>query len=396
MTQHFLDGDTPGRSTLRRGMLQHQARKRPWGKRYAIAAGIVGFVLLIIYLIQYRVLPSTGPLSALYWLHDILWLTLRGHLWTAIFPYSLVWLVPVAGFGALAAIEWLSPMSTVGLQRRATLLWFRMWPGARTTLPPPDPTLLHHPVADGTFAPPPERKVPFRCQVARDEWVALSQDLRRASVSGLDPRPGIGRRTMRMAVLWARLDPVDSRALLAVIETLALLDDREASEFSQAVHDALNTSLQSENTDPPRYLLLMQRLARARKPDEPLPLDELIGDIPSNFAPVLRSQGLLDVLTLATAIVAMGWAARHAETDRLSRIASQWFDDIATRRTAAGLIYDRSEIAVIDSAMSLVDHPFWAMLAERRTQSRPKGPWLSAFGGYPDGAESFADRGVLE
>ena len=96
-----------GRSTLLRAGLRSPARQRSWVARWfafgVVTAAVAAFVLAVATVYFDR----QGIAFPIYWLHDHLWLPLRGWLWTAPFPGSLIWLVPVVAILALTLIEFL-------------------------------------------------------------------------------------------------------------------------------------------------------------------------------------------------------------------------------------------------------------------------------------------------
>lgn len=389
MSWRFLDGDVAGRSSLRRGALKHRRRARPYVLRYAAAAVIVTILAALYLLAQTRDLPANGPLALFYWLHDTIWLTLRGHLWTALFPYALLWLVPLAGFVIVIATEWLTPAHTTGLQRKLVLAWLRLGSGHGFRLP-----VFH----GGALKPPADAQtsrtsVGFRCQVVRDEWLHGWVAAQRRLRAGEGVSPLLARRLAMMAAAWARCDPADIRSVLAIAETLALVPSPEGIELARAAVASLAPSRAGVEREQPVAHGVVLQLARAiaEAPGDASPGPVLLAPVPE--APARRGSGALDVAGLAASCVAMGWAA--GRDPDLAGLSNQWFADLARRRVSSALVHDSADAAAIEAAMALVDFEFWAGRAEAPSRRRPRGAWLERFAHYPDSAEAFAEEGAL-
>ena len=92
-------------------LLQNQARApyvRPRARRFALVAG-GGLVLLLVGLMtSLKLWPSFAPFDAIYRFHDEVWLWLKGWLWTAWYPYSLILWLPTGLFVALMLWGWTS------------------------------------------------------------------------------------------------------------------------------------------------------------------------------------------------------------------------------------------------------------------------------------------------
>ncbi|WP_238364631.1 hypothetical protein [Mesobacterium pallidum] len=396
MTHDLLDGGVPGRSTLRRGRLDHRGRRRPYLGRWIAAIGAGLAIGGPVYLVEARLLPMTGPLSLLYTLHDRAWLTLRGHLWTALFPQALAWLIPLVVLSGIALVEWLTPAGTTRLHRRAVLLWHRLGARPGHALPPIDPRVLAGPGPDDAAPRRADIRHGFRARVARNEWQGCWRAARRRHLDGAEIAPQDARRMAEMAVTFLRLSPADPRAVLALAESMALLPGPEGVALARALHDALVAGRGAQDTTPPAFELL-GRLAEAIATDPAPAPGDLVRACTLHQARIVPGQALPDRLALAAACIALGWAAGRAPGRAAP--AQHWFDGLATRRIAAALpaptAETLSEAAEIDTAMALVDMPLWAGQAERGATPRAAGGWLAGFSRYPDGAEIFAAEGRL-
>ena len=96
------------RSAFRLAGYRGVPRQRKFLQRWTIfsAALIVGAGL--IWLVETQQLGTQGPGAVLYWLHDTYYLTAKGRIWTAWFPYVLIWLVPTLFFALLLLFEFLA------------------------------------------------------------------------------------------------------------------------------------------------------------------------------------------------------------------------------------------------------------------------------------------------
>lgn len=113
----------PGRSRMRR-IAQHrpEVRERPLMRRWGIALLCTGVVTGLILAVARRSFATDGLIVPVYWMHDQVYLPLKGQFWTAMFPYALLWLVPTAVIAAVLLVEWLSRHGPVRAIHRAAIL----------------------------------------------------------------------------------------------------------------------------------------------------------------------------------------------------------------------------------------------------------------------------------
>ncbi len=121
MTHDTGQALVPTRSLLRRIGLGGAMRKRNLVRRWLIVSAGLGTIALTIWATRMRRFDPHGPGAALYWAHDALYLPLKGYLWTALFPYSLLWAVPAVLVAALAVAELLFAGNAVRAAHRATI-----------------------------------------------------------------------------------------------------------------------------------------------------------------------------------------------------------------------------------------------------------------------------------
>lgn len=80
---------SPLLSVLPRGGTAH--RVLSFSRRILLVLAFAGLAALLVFLVGGRRLPVAGPAYLLYWLHDRLFLTIKGYFYTLNFPWSLVW-----------------------------------------------------------------------------------------------------------------------------------------------------------------------------------------------------------------------------------------------------------------------------------------------------------------
>lgn len=129
-----LPVDTSGRSSLLRTGVPGARAQTDYAKRSALVVGVLGLILLPIFAVSGRWMPVTGPGRLLYSLHDTIYLPVHSVVWTQIYPYGFVWLVPAAIFGAIALVEGLLPISVLRRVHRRSVLWTRQSDLARRTM----------------------------------------------------------------------------------------------------------------------------------------------------------------------------------------------------------------------------------------------------------------------
>jgi len=95
------------RSRLRRDLVRHHHRKRSYLARWIGLLAVIAVIGLFCLGIMTRAFPMTGILAAPYWLHDKVFVPLKGMMWVAMFPYVLLWLLPLVVVAVLVAADFL-------------------------------------------------------------------------------------------------------------------------------------------------------------------------------------------------------------------------------------------------------------------------------------------------
>ena len=115
------------RSPARRRLLAAARRRRNYPLRYLLIGGVAVLLAMVAAAIANQTLPKGFPFALFYLAHDHIWLTLRGYLWTAQFPYALIWAVPTLIALTVVAVEALSPAGVRGLHRALLLRLMARW-----------------------------------------------------------------------------------------------------------------------------------------------------------------------------------------------------------------------------------------------------------------------------
>jgi len=204
------------RSDLRQAALGHRPRKRRYLLRLALVMVVIGLAALLGAAVATRYFPTTGLFWPVYWLHDHLYLPLKGRIWTALFPYALVWLVPLAVVVLIVLAEFLLPFSPTAASHRWVLRGLAAHSGGRQLLMllPRRYTYL---VVD---------------ELQSESWAAcsLAPDLQKFG----DQR-AITRLAMHTALRW-QLSPKTPADLLQVFEITAFLQIMPQGKQAYSAH----------------------------------------------------------------------------------------------------------------------------------------------------------------
>jgi hypothetical protein len=345
------DTDTmAGRSRLLRTGVAGGGARRPFLRRALILLAVLGPVVALSVAVAARLLPLDGPGRIAYLAHDRLWLPARAQVWTRIYPYGFLWLVPLVLLGFAALVEWLSPVSLIrGTHRRAVLRASRGGIG-RWILLRAASALRRVGITPG-----------FAATVIEESLVEARAPLLEALREG---RSGDAARAADLAALWLRLDPGNIAALAAAQElaALSLIADARATPPRPLAHSA-----------PPRTALI-EAMAQAWPHIPPLPAPETGPD----GRPALPGVATPDGARQTATEVLAGIEADPDSPEALPALLAL----VLTGGLAAGLGRPEAGLAVFDLwrrvrlgaradlaarmawAEMLVSFGFWAGLAE--------------------------------
>ena len=381
MTQDPISAGRIGRSSLRRIDLEHIPRKRPFLFRIGLVLCILTILGSIVVSTVTQAFSPNSPFAIIYWLHDHIWLVIKGNLWTAVFPWSLPFAVPLVIAIFVLALEWLTPLSTLGLHRRAILAWFGSPFSHSSCLRPPTMQMLATRMETGLLSPPALPGGMMR-RVAHERWAAIWQELRVERLQGTVPDTTRLLKMENTIQAWLQRDPVDLRGHLAWLESVAATPGREAKTSAARLLRLLSSSDAAKE-------IPIAALCNAAKPLShdftAIAADRLLKErltVLDNWHP-----GSGSPVSLAADIVLVG-AVVNRVTSPLGRI---WMEELAALHFREATSDGASEIAL---AMTLVDHELWAWLAEEAAMVTTATGLLSTFGLAPDRAEKFALTGI--
>lgn len=215
-----------GRSLIRRIGKAEDKRTRLYLLRAALLLCVVSFVVGLGVSTSWQLLNPNGLGRLMYILHDSVYLWLRGHLWTAWFPYVFVWLVPLLVAVFVALVEWLSPIGVLRPLHRNLILWLVDYRWGRRLLAPKligqnfDVNRWHASIQDGDT--PEVRSGGFARRVVRAAQDSLWHRAALAHVDNKHADSDTITRLIRLSELRLRLDPSDAQAYLRALEIVSL------------------------------------------------------------------------------------------------------------------------------------------------------------------------------
>lgn len=213
------------RSTVRAIDTPHDGRWRRYGLRWALVALCLLASVWFCWAVSVRLFPRGGIGDLVYWLHDRVFLPLKGGAWTQWFPYAFVWLVP---FGALAIViltEYLSKAGPVrGLHSRLILRIVGR-PAQQRLLAP---KLAGRQIDQDTWSASlsrrgitSQRRSGFARRVIRKEQDTLWMKVASVLADGQSPDPRMFARLQELTNMRLRVDPSDAMAHLRALEVIA-------------------------------------------------------------------------------------------------------------------------------------------------------------------------------
>lgn len=389
MTHDPVSAGQDGRSNLRRLNLHHNGRKRPFARRI----GAVAFVCAVLgYVAASTVLQlhaTNGPFAVFYWLHDHVWLPFKGHFWTAIFPYSLLWFVPLVVALLALAIEFLTPFGLIGMQWSLSVIYLRIMGSRSRPVPLVDIPALEAAIKEGVWDGV-QTSQGLLQRVAREQWWSQWQRAREARIAGRTLDQGTIKGLQNAALVWYRLTRSNPRAILACLETAAVAPGEDCRAFATRLAPMFKGVGPDAAPDIIGLKIAAETLARALTRHDAL---AVVDHLHEKFTahpkvPLLR-------VSLACNIVIIGWAARQYPMAS-ARACMEAIDLLRYQSALSPVASSKTGANPPEAwdALFLVDVELWSLEAERAAQSRPKGALLKNFGLTPDTAEVFATGGI--
>lgn len=379
------------RSLPRQSARVTPSRKRAYVLRYGVVLVSVGVLLAVTIAVGWQMLPKRFPFVLLYFLHDTLWLWLRGHLWTARFPYALVWAIPVTALIIAGLVELLTPFSVRTLHRRVlVMLMNRGLLPMRARVAGPAEMAERW---DQPFQQPPPRPGGFARLVAAHEQVARWQAVRNSARAGEIPSDSDFRALLRSCAWWLHLDPASPQAQFAALEALALCDPRHSGALLRRM-----TRCMVQAQDHSDAVAAVQFAATALSTGDDAAMAEIVRNGVQRLKDRISGAGSGPVapVTLAVNAVLAGTLAL-----RSNHTAGQdVFDLFAQARLmpepeTAGQPSLSQSVAM---AMALIDFAFWAECSERGSLSAnpPQDPYFNEWVPAATRAERFASKGLIQ
>ncbi|MCB1387923.1 MAG: hypothetical protein KDK12_02015 [Rhodobacteraceae bacterium] len=377
------------RSPARRRLLAAARRRRNYPLRYLLIGGVAVLLAMVAAAIANQTLPKGFPFALFYLAHDHIWLTLRGYLWTAQFPYALIWAVPTLIALTVVAVEALSPAGVRGLHRALLLRLMARWINPiRRAAPRPD--MLPRRWLESTFTEQTGWGA-FAQRVAIERRQAAWFVLREAQLAG-QPLPAKERQTLLVATgWWLRLDPESPRAAIAALEAVALCG-RDGGDQLATILDGLLASVEGAELAPDLGIVraTLRYLAFERKDASRIAvLDGAMNRLNAHHSP-----GAFGAVAIAADAILSGAMAQQ----RIGVVARDWFRLFARLRMDRSTTTDSTGVgALVQDVMNLCDIAFWASHAEEASRRREAfgDPLFRLWASPATDAEHFARQGAL-
>jgi hypothetical protein len=213
------------RSGLRAVGLVHAGRVRNYLLRALVIASPIAAVAIFVWAVTMQYLDPNGLGRPIYWLHDTAYLWIKGQVWVRLFPYALVWVIPLVVLSALAAVEFLLPIRPIAyLQRHAILAMVRRERTRRLLAPPLSQRSIDVALWSESLAlsdPVPCARTGFACSVIANAQDAVWRPLFMALVNHHQPEPAALARLISLTEMHLRLMPSNALVHLRALEVFA-------------------------------------------------------------------------------------------------------------------------------------------------------------------------------
>lgn len=373
--------DTPGRSRLLRAGFAGDAVRRPFLRRALIAGAVLAPVVAIGVAIMGRYFAPDGPGRVAYLLHDIVYLPLRGLLWTRIYPFGFAWAVPLAILVIILTVEWLSPASLTRAGHRRIVLAASRRPWGRRLLSGSARVYGRFGAGSGFAAG-------VTAEALTEERSAVLELLRKK-------QPVQMARAGELALLWLNLQPTSTTAAAAAAEiaALSLLSDanvkpRAPLDARQPLRKAIAAALKTLHPEMPPLIEI------SPGPDQRPALrgfaspTESLATVSDQIDVALMARDA--ALPLVSVALGAGLAAALSGPES----GMGFFDRWARMRLTA----EAELAATMAQVESMISFPFWAALAERDALARHRDDIVAEVLAPETRleilGEGFADRGM--
>lgn len=233
-----------GRSGLLRVAAMPPVRHRNYPLRWAIFLLLGSGVYLLIWAVATDWFSASGPFRFLYVVHDAVFLPLRGTIWTQIFPFAFLWLLPLAFLCFALVVELLSKASLLRVAHRRYVRFAMRWSFGRGLI-----------LTSNTFLRALGTRAEFSRNVLRSELMHLSEDYKWGAFdNAVAARAEVlhdTRRFMHLVRLEYRLSAGNPPDLITAVELtkLAQLIDRQKMKTPEWLAAELDTQMGEPNWD---------------------------------------------------------------------------------------------------------------------------------------------------
>ena len=353
------------RSTLRRiGQSYPAEGRRLWQRRIVFFALVFGVYWLVTQ-VRSKAFDPDGLLRFLYLVHDHGYLWVKGVFWTQYFPFSLLWVVPMAALIALLLIEFLTAFGTSWIQR-----WFLRRLANRPSLHWVFPRRFIRPrfdVSNWRVRDQDPEKIRSRLggfslrvvqELSLEAWQGL-RDLSDDRTSRAFKKQA--RRASRYLKLSLGLAPDHPRIVLGALEVFAATGDQAAAALLQRTIDrlsrkavsppveieALETALDEITNFSGTLTQELRQMGRLR----------LRADLARLAAMVDGREPVAPSVALAALAVKVAAVAEFCHAPEGRQFFETW---VALRLQAS----EEAGPTAVSFAETLIDFPFWAKRAE--------------------------------
>ncbi len=258
------------RSTVRAIDAPFDGRRRRYRLRWTLVALCILALVWFCWAMSVRLFPSSGFGGFVYWVHDTVFLPLKGRAWTQWFPYAFVWLLPLGFIASVALTEYLSVVGPVrGLHARLILRISERPIIQRLLAPKMGARQIDQDTWSASLSRrgiTSRRRFGFARRVIRKEQDTLWMKVASSVADNQSPDPRLIASLLRLTNMRLRLDPSDAMAHLRALEVIAsdpsltaghgfvqtyrrFLEDQKLLPIAAPVLGALNRLIEMHSLD---------------------------------------------------------------------------------------------------------------------------------------------------
>jgi hypothetical protein len=362
--------------------VRHQPRARRYPLRWLWVALVLAVICAPILAVRTRALSPDGPGWLLYAVHDYAFVPLKGFAWVTLFPFVLIWLVPLALAALLIGLEFLTGAGPMRAFHRRMVFKIAAWPRVHWLLGPAltaqkiNPGYWEQSILEDGSAATLRRARGFARRAVKAEQVSRWRAVAAAMGDGAHPDKAQLERLFDMLGLRLRLDASDAQAHLAALEAIAAFPDfAAAKQLRREVDSFLSSS--DENGSAAPVLAALKALESINQFSAPQAAAHIRGAADRLTAPDLSGSSAAFALATACDAVVVFATAQACSVTEIAAFQQAWVD---ARLKAA---------RPLQAAEGLIYFEMWSKRAERPTQLPPKSDLLTEVLG-PAGTRAIA------